>query len=111
MAQTSPEKHEPSKSESKVYEGFTSPPGPDPKPKVFEGFTTPSPVLVPKPDGPPEPYNEPAYIQSLVEEGFADATDEAFRFHLHRFGGGSGAKFQAKESPKHEEPKHERKGH
>ena len=64
--------------------------------EVFEGFTTPGPV--PQADVPLEAWNEPAYIESLITEGFAQATDEAFRFHIYRFGGGGAARSTEKKS-------------
>ena len=73
--------------------------------EVFEGFTTPGPV--PQADVPLEAWNEPAYIESLIEEGFPQATDEGFRFHIYRFGGGGAARSSAtkREEPLRDDPK------
>jgi hypothetical protein len=97
--------------EKKVFEGFNTPgpePGKNPEHKIFEGFTTPGPA--PDPNALPlDAWNEPAYIESLVAEGFTDSADEAFRFHIYRFGGGGAAAAGTKKAEHKEE--HNRKGH
>ena len=103
------------------YEGFKTV-GPKegelPPQKVFEGFTTPGPT--PRAEGDPVlPYNEPAYVESLIAAGFPQAMDEGFRFHIYNFSGG-GAPLSSRSGKKdeplrHEDPKHKdenhRKGH
>ena len=105
------------KQESKVNEGFNTP-GPKqgeqpPAHAVFEGFTTPGPH--PEQQAAPEAWNTEAFIQSLIDEGFSQSADEAFRFHVYRFGGGVAGLSAKKEALRHEAPRHKeepnRKGH